>query len=223
MLGDADASQGEVDNAVTTLQAATATYEASLEVGTKTASKQLSANTIKLRKSTFVKTANRTRAQTFALGASSTSGKLVYSVGKAASGSVSVSAAGKVTIEKNWTGKATITVKSPATSTHKAAASKSVVVKVKAGKLATPKVVNVKTRKLEISWSKMAGADKYQVRYKRVAAKKWTAKNLAGTKATWTTGKLARGKTYRVQVRAYDKETKTWGAWSPAKKVKVRK
>ena len=38
-----------------------------------------------------------------------------------------------------------------------------------------------------------------------------------------TTGKLAKGKTYYVQVRAYDKQTNSWGAWSAAKKVKVAK
>lgn len=35
--------------------------------------------------------------------------------------------------------------------------------------------------------------------------------------------KLKKGKVCFVQVRAYDKQTKAWGAWSAAKKVKVTK
>lgn len=47
--------------------------------------------------------------------------------------------------------------------------------------------------------------------------------NAPAKAASKTTGKLAKGKTYYAQVRAYDKQTKSWGAWSAAKKVKVVK
>ena len=75
-------------------------------------------------------------------------------------------------------------------------------------------------------WNEAIETDEYYLtalRYKLSSAKKWTAKKMAGTKASWTSGKLTKGKTYQVQVRAYDKQTKSWGAWSAAAKVKIKK
>ena len=91
--------------------------------------------------------------------------------------------------------------------------------------MAVKKAANVKARKIKATWTKMTGADKYQIRVAQNAKmtkgkKTYTAK---GTAASKTTGKLTKGKTYYVQIRAYDKQTKSWGAWSAKKKVKISK
>ena len=70
--------------------------------------------------------------------------------------------------------------------------------------MAVKKAVNVKGKKIKATWTKMIGADKYQIR---------VAQN----------SKMTKGKNYYVQIRAYDTQTKSWGAWSAKKKVKIRK
>ena len=97
--------------------------------------------------------------------------------------------------------------------------------KVKPGKMAAKKTANVKGSKVKVTWAKMAGADRYQVRVALNAkfTKGKKTYNAPAKAASKTTGKLVKGKTYYAQVRAYDKQTKSWGAWSAAKKVKVVK
>lgn len=132
--------------------------------------------------------------------------------------------AGTVTIKKNFTGVAKLTLKSASSGNYNAA-SKIITVNVKPGKMAVKSAKNVKNKKLKITWIKMTGADKYQVRVaynsKMTKGRKtYTVKNSASTK---TTGKLRKGKTYYVQIRVYDSQTKAWSAWSAKKKCKVRK
>ena len=96
-------------------------------------------------------------------------------------------------------------------------------VKVKPGKMAKPKLKNERTRKVKVSWKKMTGADKYQIRYRVKGAAKWKTRKVAAKSANVMLKKLKQGKTYQVEVRAYDKQTKAWGAWSKACKVTVKK
>lgn len=79
------------------------------------------------------------------------------------------------------------------------------------------KAVNVKGKKIKVSWKKINTATKYQVR--AVAGKKKITKTTAKTSITLK--KLTKKKTYKVSVRAYN--TAGYGAWSSAKKVKIKK
>lgn len=81
------------------------------------------------------------------------------------------------------------------------------------------KASNKKGRKIKLSWKKVTGATKYQVKY--VLGKKTVIKNVKKTKKTYTFSKLKKSKTYKVYIRAYNKAG--WGKWSRVKKVKVKK
>lgn len=171
--------------------------------------------------SVVTKTGSVSKNTAFTSAAKAESGTLKYSDNSQYG---SVDSAGKVTINKNYTGTFKVTAYSPETANYKAA-TKSYTVKVKPGKMAVKKAVNVKGKKIKATWTKMTGADKYQIRVaqnsKMTKGKKtYTAK---GTAASKTTGKLTKGKNYYVQIRAYDTQTKSWGAWSAKKKVKIRK
>ena len=171
--------------------------------------------------SVVTKTGSVSKNTAFTSAAKAESGTLKYSDNSQYG---SVDSAGKVTINKNYTGTFKVTAYSPETANYKAA-TKSYTVKVKPGKMAVKKAVNVKGKKIKATWTKMTGADKYQIRVAQNSKmtkdkKTYTAK---GTAASKTTGKLTKGKNYYVQIRAYDTQTKSWGAWSAKKKVKIRK
>ena len=178
-------------------------------------------NTITMSTGTVTKTGSVSKATVFTRAAKAKSRTVKYTDN---SRYASVSSIGKVTINKNYTGTFKVTASSPETANYKAA-TKSYTVKVKPGKMAVKKAANVKARKIKATWTKMTGADKYQIRVAQNAKmtkgkKTYTAK---GTAASKTTGRLTKGKTYYVQIRAYDTQTKSWGAWSAKKKVKISK
>lgn len=75
---------------------------------------------------------------------------------------------------------------------------------------------NVKGKKIQVAWKKVANAKKYQVR--AVAGKKTITKTTSKTKIVL---KKLQKKTYKVSVRAYG--SAGYGKWSKAKKVKVKK
>ena len=75
---------------------------------------------------------------------------------------------------------------------------------------------NVKGKKIQVTWKKVTGATKYQVR--AVAGKKKITKTTSKTK--YVLKKLQK-KTYKVSVRAYSQAG--YGNWSKVKKVKVKK
>lgn len=81
------------------------------------------------------------------------------------------------------------------------------------------KASNKKGRKIKLSWKKVTGATKYQIKY--VRGKKTVIKNVKKTKKSYTFSKLKKSKTYKVYIRAYNKAG--WGKWSKVKKVKVKK
>lgn len=84
----------------------------------------------------------------------------------------------------------------------------------KPGKVKIKSAKNVKGKKIKITWKKVTGATKYQV---KVGTTKKTTKKL-----TYTMKGLKKNKTYKVNVRAYKKGA-GYGAWSKTKKVKVKK
>ena len=165
-----------------------------------------------------------TKAQTVKLGAKAKeNAKLSY---KSSSKSVKVDQTGKVTIAKNFVGKATITVTAAPTKNYKAATKKVAVTVNPAGTKLTS-VKNDKGKKLKASWKKNTKVTGYQVQYstssKFKSAKTVTVKGYKSTGKTIT--KLTKNKKYYVRVRTYKTVSKTnyYSSWSGAKAVTIKK
>lgn len=179
------------------------------------------ANTITVKNVT--KTAS-TKTQTVKLGAKSKeSAKLTY---KSDSKYVKVDKKGKVTIAKNFVGKATITVTAATTKTYKAT-TKQVTVTVNPAGVKLTSVKNDKGKKLKAYWKKNTKVTGYQVQYstssKFKSAKTVTVKGYKNTSTTIT--KLTKNKKYYVRVRTYKTVSKTnyYSGWSGAKSVTIKK
>lgn len=92
-------------------------------------------------------------------------------------------------------------------------------------KTAVKSVKNSKKGKAVVKAKAVKGADGYQFRYSLKKNMK-KAVLVKSAKASCTISKLKKGKTYYVSVRAYKKDSagkNVYGAWSSAKKVKIRK
>ncbi|MDR0853968.1 MAG: InlB B-repeat-containing protein [Clostridiales Family XIII bacterium] len=74
-------------------------------------------------------------------------------------------------------------------------------------------------KQLKITWGKVSGTTKYEVRYRVKGASKWKAKTVAGTSKAYTAKNLKKGKAYQVQVRSYKTVSgvKYYSAWSKTK------
>lgn len=96
-------------------------------------------------------------------------------------------------------------------------------VTVKAPKIATAKITGLKagTKKATVSVKKIKGA-KYQIKYKKKGASKWSEVNTKLTKKTIKN--LKKGKKYSVKVRAYKTVggKNYFGKFSATKTVKVK-
>ncbi|MGI6032280.1 MAG: Ig-like domain-containing protein [Coriobacteriales bacterium] len=133
-----------------------------------------------------------------------------------------VSSSGKVTIKRP--GKATITVVAKAGNYNDATFKVTINAKPKKVTLVKSKTKSKKKGQITVTWKKVTGATGYKVSYK--VGKKTKTKTVKGYKHTKKVlKKLKKGKKYTVKVRAYTKSGgKTYyGAWSKAKKVKVKK
>ena len=99
------------------------------------------------------------------------------------------------------------------------------VIKQVAGVKATKKAKNA----LSLKWSKVSGATKYKVAYKKVGAENWKYKTVKSTKVTLK--KLKKNTKYEVQVQAFrkggwntvDNQAANWGPWSNSKTYKTKK
>ena len=179
------------------------------------------ANTITVKNVT--KTAS-TKTQTVKLGAKAKeSAKLSY---KSSSKSVKVDKKGKVTIAKNFVGKATITVTASATKTYQETVKK-VTVTVNPAKVKLTGVKNYKGKKLKAYWKKNTKVTGYQVQYstssKFKSAKTVTVKGYKSTSKTIT--KLTKNKKYYVRVRTYKTVGKVnyYSGWSNVKSITIKK
>lgn len=98
--------------------------------------------------------------------------------------------------------------------------------KIKPGKVGLSSVKNVSGRAMKIKIKKSDKASGYMIRYS-------TNKNMSGAKnketkdTSLTIKKLGKGKTYYVQARMYQKNSvsgkKSYGPWSKAKTVRIKK
>jgi hypothetical protein len=178
------------------------------------------AGQVKVSNASVTKTA-KTSAQTFTIQATrSGSGKLTYSSNNK---SVTVSNTGKVTISKNFVGKATITVKAAAAGAYKAANTKvTVTVNLTGTKLST--LINAKSQKMTVKWAKNANVAGYQIQYSTDKNFKKNVKSVSVSKAG-TTSKtisgLKKGSKYYVRIRT-NIGTK-YSAWSTSKNVTIKK
>ncbi len=165
-----------------------------------------------------------TSAQSFKLSVTQKgSGKLTYASNNK---SVTVTSAGKVTIAKNFSGRAVITVKAAAAGIYKAA-SKKVTITVKPAAVTVSKYMNVSGLKIGILMKKAAGAEGYQIEYsytKDFAKKKTITIESATSLKNYITN-LKKGKTYYIRIRSYKKDAdgNLFSAWKTLKAVKVTK
>lgn len=178
-------------------------------------------NTITVKNVT--KTAS-TKAQTVKLGAKAKeSAKLSY---KSSSKSVKVDKNGKVTIAKNFVGKATITVTASATKTYQETVKK-VTVTVNPAKVKLTGVKNYKGKKLKAYWKKNTKVTGYQIQYstssKFKSAKTVTVKGCKNTSKNIY--QLAKKKKYYVRVRTYKTVSKVnyYSGWSNVKSITIKK
>ena len=134
-----------------------------------------------------------------------------------------VNSSGKVTLK--GPGKATITITATATSKYNAA-TKKITVTVKPKKVTGLKAKNGKKR-MTVRWKRDSKVTGYQLTYAQNKKFKKGKKNITIRKnkaVKRTIKKLKARKTYYVKIRAYKKvgKTKIYGAYSKAKKVRVR-
>lgn len=178
-------------------------------------------NTITVKNVT--KTAS-TKTQTVKLGGKAKeSAKLTY---KSDSKYVKVDKKGKVTIAKNFVGKATITVTASATKTYQETVKK-VTVTVNPAKVKLIGVKNYKGKKLKAYWKKNTKVTGYQVQYstssKFKSAKTVTVKGCKNTSKNIY--QLAKKKKYYVRVRTYKTVSKVnyYSGWSNVKSITIKK
>ena len=165
-----------------------------------------------------------TKTQTVKLGAKAKeSAKLTY---QSDSKYVKVDKKGKVTIAKNFVGKATIMVTASATKTYQET-TKKVTVTVNPAKVKLTGVKNYKGKKLKAYWKKNTKVTGYQVQYstssKFKSAKTVTVKGYKNTSTT--IAKLTKNKKYYVRVRTYKTVSKAnyYSGWSNVKSITIKK
>ena len=165
-----------------------------------------------------------TKTQTVKLGGKAKeSAKLTY---KSDSKYVKVDKKGKVTIAKNFVGKATITVTASATKTYQET-TKKVTVTVNPAKVKLTSVKNYKGKKLKAYWKKNTKVTGYQVQYstssKFKSAKTVTVKGCKNTSKNIY--QLAKKKKYYVRVRTYKTVSKVnyYSGWSNVKSITIKK
>lgn len=204
-----------------TLTAGNANYKSVTKNVAVTVNK--AANNLSVSKSAYTKVASATGVQHISLGAKATSGASSI---KYTSNNKSVTVkAGKVTIPKNFVGKAVITVTAgnQAFNTVK----KTVTITVNP---AVPKIIgvaNTAKKTANVKWSKLAYVSGYTIQYSLNSNFK-NAKTINVTKASTISKvitKLSVNKTYYIRIKAYKTvgNVKYQSAWSAKKSVKIKK
>ena len=171
---------------------------------------------------------NRTvssKPQTFYIGAKAKGGaKLTY---KSDNKKITVNSKGKITIAKNYAGKAEITIKAASTTKY-SAVTKKITVTVAPKGTTISKCTNVKGKKAQIQWKKGSSVTGYQIEYSTDKNfKKGVTRKMISKSSTvkYTASKLTNKKTYYVRIRTYKKDGKAtvYSSWSKSKSVKITK
>lgn len=176
--------------------------------------------TNKITAKNFSKTA-KSKSQSFSLGAKANGASLSYSSNNK---KITVNKSGKVTIAKNYAGKATITIKAKANSKYKAA-SKKITVTVKPANVSKSGIkASSKKKTITVKYKKAVGAVKYKVEIStsRKFTKK-TTKSVTVKKTSAAFKKLKVNKKYYVRVTAIGNSSIKSSAITAKKTVKVKK
>ena len=202
-------------SAIITVKAAATERYAAAEAKMKVTVKRL-ANTITANAVTKV---SATEAQSFKLSVQQKgTGKLTY---KSSNKSVKVTNAGTVTISKNYSGRATISITAAAAGAY-STATKTVQIAVRPAKITSGAARNSAAGKIFLAWKNASGAEGYQIQYSTSkdfkSKKSGTTKNLRAALS-----KLTKGKTYYVRIRAYkrDADGNLFSAWTKFKALKI--
>ena len=172
----------------------------------------------------FTKTTS-SKTQTFSIGAKRTgSGKITYS---SSTKYVKVSSSGKVSISKNYVGKAKITIKVAKSGIYKET-SKSIYVTVNPAGVKLSSLKNSSGKKMVVKWKRNSQVTGYQIQYSTSKSFKSGNKTVTvkGNKTlSKTISKLTKGKKYYVRVRTYKTVSKTnyYSSWSSSKYVTIKK
>lgn len=164
------------------------------------------------------------KAQTVNIKASTLGGaKLTYSSGNK---SVKVNAGGKITIAKNFTGKAVITITAAETAKYRRTSAK-ITVTVRPTGTSLTKLTNNAKGKLKIRWKRNKSVTGYMIQYSidKNFRKSVKTVNIRKNKTTSTIlAKLKKGKTYYVRIATYKKSGgKICSSWSKVKKIRIKK
>lgn len=180
-------------------------------------------NEITLSKKSYVLSAS-SKNQTFYISAKAAAGDIVY---KSDTSSVKVSGTGKVTVKKNFVGKATITLS--AADASRGTATARVTVKAELAKPSVKTVSSPSVGKIKITWKKPSVASGVEIQYstdKKFTKSKRVTYEIKGTKTTSKTfAKLKKGKKYYVRLRTYKTVSgeRIYSKYSAIKSVKVKK
>ena len=180
-------------------------------------------NEITLSKKSYVLSAS-SKNQTFYISAKAAAGDIVY---KSDTSSVKVSGTGKVTVKKNFVGKATITLS--AADASRGTATARVTVKAELAKPSVKTVSSPSKGKIKITWKKPSVASGVEIQYstdKKFTKSKRVTYEIKGTKTTSKTfAKLKKGKKYYVRLRTYKTVSgeRIYSKYSAIKSVKVKK
>lgn len=176
---------------------------------------------------TYSKTAAN-KAQSFKLNVKATGGKITY---KSNNIKVMVDSLGKVTIAKNFSGQAVITV-TAGNSNYKTATKKvTITVKPAATTISSVKnstAKNASKGKITVAWSKLSYVTGYEIQYSTsssFASGNKTVNVADASNVSKVISGLAKNKTYYVRIRTYKTIAgkKVYSAWSAKKSVKIGK
>lgn len=170
----------------------------------------------------YTKTA-QAKAQTFKLNAKAKSGKVTY---KSNNSNVKVDSTGKVTITKNYSGVATITL--TAGSRNYKSVTKKITITVIPATTSIKSIVNNVAKKAKVIWNKLTYTSGYQLQYSTnssFASGNKTVNVKGGASYNTLVSNLVKGKTYYFRIRTYKviSGKNVFSTWSGKKSVKITK
>ena len=148
--------------------------------------------------------------------------KLTYSSNNK---SVKVNSSGEITIAKNFTGTAVITITAAETARYKKTSCQ-ITVTVRPTGTSLSGVTNTGSGKANVAWTRNKSVTGYRIQYSTDSKfkKNATTVNISKNQTTKTTlSKLKEGNTYYVRIATYKNAgSKIYSSWSKAKKVTIR-
>ena len=149
--------------------------------------------------------------------------KLTYSSNNK---SVKVNSSGEITIAKNFTGTAVITITAAETARYKKTSCR-ITVTVRPTGTSLSGVTNTGSGKANVAWVRNKSVTGYRIQYSTDSKfkKNVTTVNISKNQTTKVTlSKLKKGKTYYVRIATYKNvRNKVYSSWSKVKKITIKK